>query len=309
MAFTCERCEKEFTCKRNLIHHLQKQNKCWPKRANSPDVESLLTKINTKQVNEINFPCKYCTQKFNSKSAMYKHSKKCRENLQHNIINDNSIKNEASASQIQHNILEAINETIDKAISEKLDKIINSNNVQNITINTTNNNIINTQNTTNNITQTINNFGSETTTHLSLEFLEHCIRNPKKGMSKLIENIHYNPEVPENHNLRCRSLKQNTFERLVDAEWRICDASNTLDELIRKGYRILNAYYAENVQSDPSFYDDEDRVQMYERFRFLSDTSCNDYFAVKRDLRLLVKDRTMYVLASPEINIDNDTNE
>jgi hypothetical protein len=300
MAFSCERCEKEFTCKRNLIHHLQRQNKCWPKRVDSPDVQSLLTKITTKNVNEVNFPCKYCTQRFNSKSAMYKHSRKCKNNPQHNITNSGSklTSDDASTSQTRHDFLESIN--------DKLDMLTKAIHVQNITINTTNNNnIINTHNT-NNITQTLNNFGNETTSHLSPEFLEHCLRNPKKGMSKLIENIHYNPDVPENHNLRCRSLKQNTFEKLVDEEWRICDASNTLDELIRKGYRILNAHYAENVQSDPTFFDDEDRVQMYERFRFLSDTSCNDYFAVKRDLRLLVKDRTMYLLASPETKLENE---
>jgi hypothetical protein len=231
---------------------------------------------------------------------MYKHSRKCKDNLQHNITNriDTPSGEEASTSQTPNDILVAIN--------DKLDMLSKAIHVQNITINTTNNNnIVNTHNT-NNITQNINNFGNETTSHLSHEFLEHCLRNPKKGMSKLIENIHYNPDIPENHNLRCRSLKQNTFEKLVDEEWRICDASNTLDELIRKGYRILNTHYAENVQSDPTFFDDEDRVQMYERFRFLSDTSCNDYFAVKRDLRLLVKDRTMYLLASPETKIENE---
>jgi hypothetical protein len=231
---------------------------------------------------------------------MYKHSRKCKDNPQHNITNnvDSLTGDGASTSQTRNDVLNAIN--------DKLDMLSKAMHVQNITINTTNNNnIINTQNTTNNITQTINNFGNETTSHLSPEFLEHCLRNPKKGMSKLIENIHYNPDVPENHNLRCRSLKQNTFEKLVDAEWRICDASNTLDELIRKGYRILNAHYAENVQSDPSFFDDEDKVRMYEHFRFLSDTSCNDYYAVKRDLRLLIKDRTVYLLVSPDTTIEH----
>lgn len=287
--FSCERCHYQTKHKQNLVHHLQIKTPCactYSMREREEIIKDLTQR--EKRSNDRN--CKQCG-KVVHKNSLSRHMKTCKLN-------------NTQDAQTQKEELEMLKKEV-----ETLKQLFYSKNVQNITINTTNNNIINTQNTTNNITQTINNFGSETTTHLSLEFLEHCIRNPKKGMSKLIENIHYNPEVPENHNLRCRSLKQNTFERLVDAEWRICDASNTLDELIRKGYRILNAYYAENVQSDPSFYDDEDRVQMYERFRFLSDTSCNDYFAVKRDLRLLVKDRTMYVLASPEINIDNDTNE
>jgi hypothetical protein len=217
---------------------------------------------------------------------MYNHLKHCNKRLTQTI----------DIEQVKQVVKEELRQELMKEFESKISKTINYNTTNNITINTHNNNI----------TQIINNFGNETTSHLSPEFLEHCLRNPKKGMSKLIENIHYNPDVPENHNLRCRSLKQNTFEKLVDEEWRICDASNTLDELIRKGYRILNAHYAENVQSDPTFFDDEDRVQMYERFRFLSDTSCNDYFAVKRDLRLLVKDRTMYLLASPETKLENE---
>ena len=123
--------------------------------------------------------------------------------------------------------------------------------------------------------------------------------NPKKGMSSLIENIHYNKDYPENQNIRCKSLKQNIFEKYVDAEWRVCDASNTLDELINKGYRILNSHYVEHFMNDPTVYDNEMKQRALERFRFLGDTTSQDYHAVKRDLRLLVKDRTVYLLESP----------
>jgi hypothetical protein len=157
-------------------------------------------------------------------------------------------------------------------------------------------------NTTNNITiqANVNNFGQECTQHLTNDFLSYCILNPRKGMSKLIENIHYNPDIPENHNIRCKSLKQNIFEKYIDSEWRVCDTSNTLDELIKKGYRILNTHYTDNILNDPSIFEDEHRMMVYEKFRFFNDTSCLDYHAVKRELRLLVKDRTMYLLASPE---------
>jgi hypothetical protein len=146
----------------------------------------------------------------------------------------------------------------------------------------------------------LHNFGEEDVSHLSNDFLSYCLMNPKKGMTKMIENIHYNKEVPENHNLRLKSWKNNLFEKYVDSEWRLCDASNTLDELIRKGYRILNAHYTDNVMNDDSLFDDEMKQRMMERFRFLGDTRCQDYYAVKRNLRVLVKDRTMYLLESPE---------
>jgi hypothetical protein len=146
------------------------------------------------------------------------------------------------------------------------------------------------------INVSINNYGEEDTSYITPELLSYCIKNPKKGMTSLIESIHFNPEHTDNHNIRCKSLKDNVFEKCIGNEWRLCDASNTLDELIRKGYKILNSHYTENIMPGILAQDDERTMHMYERFRFLSDTTCNDYYAIKRDLRLLVKDRTMYLL-------------
>lgn len=78
MQFQCERCDKSFTCKRNLLCHLQKQFKCYPKSQDSPTTTELYEKLTTRTVNVVNYPCKYCAMMFNSKSAMYKHSRKCK---------------------------------------------------------------------------------------------------------------------------------------------------------------------------------------------------------------------------------------
>lgn len=94
-------------------------------------------------------------------------------------------------------------------------------------------------------------------------------------------------------------------------------ASNTLDELIRKGYRVLNLHYMAHFINDPEYQDDEVKRQVVEKFRFLSDKTCTDYYAVKRDLRLLVKNKTLYVVAPPDQNeeqtyvnhINDDTND
>jgi hypothetical protein len=218
---------------------------------------------------------------------MYKHSQKCTKHpKRYNGSGTSSQNDNIIVSTID---IETLKNELKKEILSELQQthpMVINNTTNNITIQSTQN--------------IINNFGSEDTSSLSGDFLSYCLMNPKKGMTKLIENIHYNPDVPENYNLRCKSLKQNIFEKYVDSEWRVCDASNTLDELIRKGYSIMNLYYIDNVLNDPDVQEDENRMRMYERFRFLGDKSCNDYRAVKRDLRLLVKDRTMYILASPD---------
>jgi hypothetical protein len=174
--------------------------------------------------------------------------------------------------------------------------VVNTNSHNNTTINNTYN-------------IQLNNFGNENMSCITPELLTYCLTNPKKGMSSLIETIHYNKDYPENHNLRCKSLKNNIFEKCIDAQWTLCDASNTLDELIKKGYRILEAHFAETFLSDPDFFDDEHRVETMQRFRqVLTDKTSNDYHSVKRDLRLLVKDKTMYLLEMIEpVDNSNDT--
>jgi hypothetical protein len=276
MQFICDRCGDGFKCKRNLIGHLSKQKDCIPLTNEALTRVELLTKIMTKVINNINFPCKHCNKRFNTKSAMYKHSSKCFIQKQ---PTDERV-------ELSNNDMLVLKEQLKKEILHELQQGPQT--------------IIN--NTTNNITiqANVNNFGQECTQHLTNDFLSYCILNPRKGMSKLIENIHYNPDIPENHNIRCKSLKQNIFEKYIDSEWRVCDTSNTLDELIKKGYRILNTHYTDNILNDPSIFEDEHRMMVYEKFRFFNDTSCLDYHAVKRELRLLVKDRTMYLLASPE---------
>lgn len=170
-------------------------------------------------------------------------------------------------------------------------------------VNATTNNTTNTINNNNNINVVqnivVNSFGNESVAHLTHDFLSHCLLNPTKGITNLIDNIHYNRDMPANHNLRHKSDKRGTYERFDGAHWLVCDATNTLDELIRKGYRILNTHYMEYFMNDPEFVENENKARALERFRFLSDTNCVDYKNVRRDLRCLVKDKTMYVLQAP----------
>lgn len=282
--FICDRCLHDAKTKGNLITHLKKRSPCETTHSKITR-EDYIRKLTEKPVTENTVVCPNCNKSIH-KAGLSRHNKTCRGSKTNNectISNEiKELKKQMQAMQSEH-----------KKEIENLKKQIGSA-PQNVILNTTNN----TTNT--NIMINVNNFGDENTSYLTDEFLSYCLLNPRKGLTSLIENIHYNQEYPENHNLRCKSFKQNIFEKSINSEWRECDASNTLDELIRKGYRILNTHYTDNYMNDPDICDDEIKQRAYERFRFLGDTTCQDYFAVKRDVRLLVKDRTMYLLASPE---------
>jgi len=232
--------------------------------------EDCISELTTKRLNEKTYDCEQCGTQFNCYQSRWRHRKVCKVRDQTEEINN--LKNE---------IIE-------------LKKKIECNGVSYTTNNTTTNNIVNNINVVN-----IRNFGDEDISHLPGEFLSNCLLNPSKGITSLIEYIHYNEDMPCNYNLRFKSWKKNLFEKCMHGEWKECDASNTLDELIRKGYRILNAHYTETLLNDPDITTNSSR--MYECFRFLGDKKCQQYHNVKRDLRLLVKDKTMFVLASPEL--------
>lgn len=286
----CKRCHHLPSTKGNLLSHLRRKQPCEAKY-DKIFIEDYIKELTTKVYDGKVYTCPHCDAKFTTRQAKYKHKFTCKVAT----VNDDDPNKKIANLEQQNRILQSRIETLEMRVNETANRqdIIHNSTNQIITNQIINNNQIN-------INVDINNFGSENTSYLTHEFLSYCIRNPRKGMTSLIENIHYNADYPENQNIRCKSSKQNVFEKYVDEQWRQCDASNTLDELIRKGYRILNAHYTDNIANDPEIYEDEIKQRVYEKFRFLSDTSCNDYYAVKRELRILVKDRTMYLIASPE---------
>ena len=314
--YICKICKYETNVKWCLVNHLQRKKACGTSTEFTR--ETLLKELTEKEYNDITFNCKYCEKKFNDRSNSYKHMKVCKqrpststtpvettptspqETTQATTSTAQNIDITQVCSAIPIEVYNHIRDSIKKDIMQEL--ALASNNQVNI--NTFN--IINTQNNTQN--NIIKSFGSEDTSHLSHDFLSHCLMNPTKGITNLIDSIHYSTDVPSNHNVRFKSNKKNTFEKYTDEHWMECDATNTLDELIRKGYKVLNAHYMEHFMNDPSILENEMKQRAMERFRFLGDKKSNDYLSVRRDLRCLVKDRTMYILELSKDATSSDMN-
>ena len=103
---------------------------------------------------------------------------------------------------------------------------------------------INTTNIQNNIVINVKSFGHENIDHLPKDFLNSCLM--MNNIVPLIENIHFDKEHPENHNVKIKSIKQELMETFVDGKWIITDTDDTLNELINKGYRVLNYHSRKN---------------------------------------------------------------
>lgn len=267
--FVCKLCGYDTDVKAHLISHLKNRSPC--KETTEVSRDDLIKELKHVERKLAAVKCEYCDKDV-SKSNYGRHKKTCNK------------KTLADAQDIKNlvNILKSVADSLTQLASNVSPNVQQVNN-----INITQNNLI------------VNSFGQENISHLTHDFLSQCLVNPNKGITNLIGNIHYNNDVPENHNIRYKSIKHNTFEKYIDSQWIECDATNTLDELIRKGYRILNAHYMEFFMNDPEIQEDNIKQRVYEKFRFLGDKTCNDYHSVKRDLRCLIKDKTMYLLQSP----------
>jgi hypothetical protein len=281
----CKRCGAKSATKSSLVRHLHSKHTC-PASLSNVDRADLLKELTTREYKTNTTTCEFC-KKTVSKPVYKRHLKTCKANKE-----CNTTENEVASTS------ETVSLKLFLELKEQVDKLSQQLASQNIQVSQTSTHVVN-NGTINNNTYVfnLNSYGHENVSHLSQELLSYCINNPKKGMTSLIESIHYNQDVPENHNLRCKSLKRNIFEKYIEPNWILCDASNTLDDLIRKGYRILEAFFSEQFMSDPNFFDDETRANAMQRFRYiLTDPTCQEYHAVKRDLRLLICDKTLYLL-------------
>ena len=122
-----------------------------------------------------------------------------------------------------------------QAMVEKL--LINSGN-------TTNNNNHNSHNTINN-TIHINNYGNENTDYLKGDYLNNLLQGAFTAIPKLIENIHFNPQHPENHNIKITNKKEPYVKIRKNDKWELQDKKETLETLVDDKYYILVDHYAD----------------------------------------------------------------
>lgn len=223
----CERCCRVFDTKPHLIQHLKRKLPCEPLRS---DIEPviLIEKLTRKEYDEKHiYCCDYCNLRFMTSSGKRKHMDGCSSRLQSFL--DNKIKE----SQIV------------KSMQEEISNLKQQLNDHQYINNVTTNNIVN-NNIQNNIVVNLKDFYVDYVPHIEMDkdFLETCLMN--KDITKLIENIHCDKDHPEYHNVRIKSTKNSFMEVYADGKWIVTDSEETLDDLVKKGYRVLKRYSHKN---------------------------------------------------------------
>lgn len=147
-----------------------------------------------------------------------------------------------------------------------------------------------------NININIKSFGCENLSYIEAnrELLSQCFLN--KDLKSLIENIHCDKDHPENHNVRIKNRKDELMETYIDGKWIVSDCEETLEDLIQKGYRIINLYSHSNRRDLISECDDEEE---YFEIREWFETIFDDHHKqkpLKKQLMILFMNNKMLLL-------------
>lgn len=140
----------------------------------------------------------------------------------------------------------------------------------------------------------LNNYGKETLDHITNEFLDSCVQLRAKGFINLLNKIHFDPSVPENHNLKIVSKKREVMGTYIDGEWALTDKDSVLNELINKGYTVLFKHYIDTVDK----VEDADKDE-HSYFNFLmraKNPKSNVFYQLKKDLFVMIENATLYVV-------------
>lgn len=218
--FLCKRCGYSADVKHTLFRHWKRKIKCDP-ILEDIDVETLMQNFSERDY-KINYPCSFCERSFNNKANMYRHTKICKKNP----VN---IEIESKFQVMQGEIV-----SLKTKLKEFEYNSINIQNIQNV-------------NTQNIINIHLKDFGLESQEHLSKELLTRCFADKK--LVELIENLHFDQNCPQNHNVRLKSKKQELMEIFSNGKWQLKDQDQTLTELIESGYRILRMHGKKNKET------------------------------------------------------------
>jgi hypothetical protein len=111
---------------------------------------------------------------------------------------------------------------------------------------TTNNNTQNIETQNNHITIQINAFGNENIDYLDDNTIAKCIERVYKSIPALIEKIHFNPDHPENHNIKITNKKLPYAVVMGNNQkWKTVDRKDAIETMVHNGYTLLEEKYPE----------------------------------------------------------------
>tara|TARA_Y100000385_G_scaffold147020_1_gene152626 strand:+ start:315 stop:1058 length:744 start_codon:yes stop_codon:yes gene_type:complete len=143
---------------------------------------------------------------------------------------------------------------------------------------------INQINNINNVVININNFGNENMSHITDKMLKRLIQKPEVAVPELLKEIHFNPNYPENKNIRITNKKEKYAQVFLEQQWLLTTKSDILNQMVDKGVDILDNCFEENYDDLSNF-----KRSNFEKFQsYMEDDLSKGRKRVCKDTELLV---------------------
>lgn len=180
--------------------------------------------------------CNYCDKIFKSKQWRQKHEIKCKT-------------------------------THDGEIKKLNDKIIELERMVKLSQPSTTNNIVN-NNIVNNtqVNYFINNYGDEDVSRITKRDFLRIFKTRKMSIPKVIEMIHFNKDLPQNHNVYISNYKDNYALIFTDNKWKIIDKNEILRKLIFDSRDLLETEFLEFKASELKNKMDERSMELFQDY-------------------------------------------
>lgn len=234
--YRCELCNFETKIKPHFNRHIatakhkkkylnsqSHENDCAKKQKIEEDIKVKLEKKEKKEM-EV-FKCEMCGRILSTKGHLTRHIRShCPETKikkESNILKDMLEEQKIQFENERKNLY--------KQIEKLLDKVGNTTNIQSNVKNTI----------------TLNNYGNENLSHITDNLKTQLVKIPYGMIPKLIEQVHFNDEYPENKNIALTNSRDNKIKVFSDNKWVYKDKEETINDLVDGKYYILDTHYEE----------------------------------------------------------------
>lgn len=207
------------------------------KNSSMNQVKNISDQVETINENgKVKFICNYCGGQYTRKNNLNYH-------IKHFCKGTEQKKGEKISSKKSDKSTEKILE-LEKRIDEisKTSKVVN--NFNNLT-----NNVQTINNQINNNYYQVNTYGKEKDIEISEDFLVKVIKNPIKGIPDLISMHHFNPEKPENHNVRYNGKRSSHLDIYNGEFWEAKDKGEVIHDMIVSKKDIADDFFDEAVEN------------------------------------------------------------
>ena len=202
--------------------------------------------------------CKYCDKEFKFRQSMYRHIKyTCTKNK------DEDIKE----------LVRLLNKERDdrKELEKQIEKLAGKLEIHGV------NGSFNTTNIQNNIT--LLPYRETDVSHVTDDDYKRCIKKVNHCVKTLIENIHFNPEKPENMNIYISNMKDKYLMIYDGANWNLANKKDEINRLYEDKEMLLEEWLDTNPDAE-----------LKDKFlRYLKNKDIQDCFLkFKEDIQLML---------------------